>query len=203
MRRCGLGGHDCLHPAGSADGSSKYSNESSHLLSPILAQATGRSVLDYAREKLFTPLGISTDNAAEPVLREDNIDAYESAPGFGWAVDPQGYHFGAGGLKLTAPDQAKIGQLYLDKGQWDGRQVVSAAWVEDSTRAHAPAAGRVTLAQDYGYQWWVTTAAGHPAYAAMGYAGQLIEVVQDLELVVVVASAFGPTTRTPIPTRRW
>ena len=92
------------HPPG---GGFHYSSAASHLLSAILLQATGRSVLDYAREKLFTPLGIDTDPAAEPVVRVENVAAYDSA-GFAWPVDPQGIHVGHSLLKMTAPDMAKL-----------------------------------------------------------------------------------------------
>jgi CubicO group peptidase (beta-lactamase class C family) len=170
-----------------------YSSAGSHLLSAILSQATGRSTLDYAREKLFTPLGISTVPAAEPVVWEAGRQAYERAR-FAWPTDPQGNHAGFSFLKLTARDMDKLGQLWLDRGRWAGRQLVTAAWVTESTTSLVDTHG---TPEQYGYQWWVTTADGHRAYAAMGYGGQLIEVVPDLGLVAVVAStdavgAAGP-----------
>ena len=161
-----------------------YSSAGSHLLSAIVAEATGRSVLDYARDKLFDPLGIDSTSATEIVAREENVEAYEAAD-FAWPVAPEGYHVGYSLLKLTAPDMAKIGQLMLHGGQWNGTQVVSEEWVQKSTHPHVPADG---VADHYGYQWWVTDAAGHPAFAAAGFQGQLIEVVPDLGLVVVVSS---------------
>ena len=165
-----------------------YASAGSHLLSAILRQATGRSTLDYARAKLFTPLGISTLPAAEIVAREESQPAYDRA-GFAWPTDPQGNQSGFSFLKLTARDMATLGQLWLDKGRWAGRQLVSAAWVTESTRSHVDTQ---STPEQYGYQWWVTTADGHPAYAAMGYGGQLIEVVPDLDLVTVVASTDAP-----------
>ena len=170
-----------------------YSSAGSHLLSAILRQATGRSTLDYARAKLFTPLGISTLPAAEPVAREETRPAYDRA-GFAWPTDPQGNHVGFSFLKLTARDMDKLGQLWLNRGRWGGRQLVSAAWVNESTTSQVETQ---TTPEQYGYQWWVTTADGHPAFAAVGYGGQLIEVVPDLDLVTVVAStdaigAAGP-----------
>src|SRR4029077_3986830 len=76
-----------------------YSSGGSHLLSAILATATGTSVLDYARAKLFDPLGIPTRPAFQPLPTASNIDAYQNA-GFAWPVDPQQRHAGFGFLKL-------------------------------------------------------------------------------------------------------
>ena len=165
-----------------------YASAGSHLLSAILRQATGRSTLDYARAKLFTPLGISTVPAAEPVARSESDPAYDRAR-FAWPTDPQGNHVGFSFLKLTARDMDKLGQLWLNQGRWAGRQLVSAARVTESTTSHVDTH---STPEQYGYQCWVTTADGHRAYAAIGYGGQLIEVVPDLDLVVVVASTDAP-----------
>jgi CubicO group peptidase (beta-lactamase class C family) len=169
-----------------------YASAGSHLLSAILVEATGRSVLDYARERLFDPLGIDTDSAAEPLAVIENLPVYEAAS-FAWPVDPQGLHLGHTYLKINAPDMAKIGQLMLDDGRWDGEQIVSTQWVTESTRAQVATSGGST--GDYGYQWWVTTANGLDAFAAVGFGGQLIEVVPDLRLVVVVSSTVPDVPR--------
>jgi len=163
-----------------------YASAGSHLLSAILVEATGRSVLDYARDKLFNPLGISTDPATEPLAVEENLPVYEAAS-FAWPVDPQGLHLGDAFLKISARDMAKIGQLMLAGGRLDEKQIVPALWVTESTRAHVPTGGYGPGGDDYGYHWWVTTADGHDAFVAAGFGGQLIEVVPDLDLVVVVS----------------
>ena len=163
-----------------------YASAGSHLLSAILVEATGRSVLDYARDKLFNPLGISTDPATEPLALEENLPVYEAAS-FAWPVDPQGVHLGDAFLKISAPDMAKIGQLMLAGGRWDEKQIVPAQWVTESTRAHVSTGGYGVGGDDYGYHWWVTSADGHDAFVAAGFGGQLIEVVPDLDLVVVVS----------------
>jgi CubicO group peptidase (beta-lactamase class C family) len=162
-----------------------YASAGSHLLSAILAEATGRSVLDYARDKLFDPLGIDSEPAAEPLAVVENVPVYEAAS-FAWPIDPQGLHLGYTLLKISAPDMAKLGQLMLDDGRWDGDQIVSTQWVAESTRAQVPT-GHGFGGDDYGYHWWVTTTDGHDAFAAVGFGGQLIEVVPDLDLVVVVS----------------
>jgi CubicO group peptidase (beta-lactamase class C family) len=76
---------------------------------------------------------------------------------------------------------AKIGYLYLNEGQWGGKQVVPSAWVEASTRKHISA----TLQDGYGYQWWI---ADSGIYMALGYAGQFIFIVPEKDMVVVFTS---------------
>jgi CubicO group peptidase (beta-lactamase class C family) len=166
-----------------------YSSASSHLLSAIVADATGQSTLAFARTRLFAPLGIATDNALEQKIRgwpptQAQLKAYEQAT-VAWPRDPQGYHFGGAFLKLPARDLAKFGYLYLNGGRWDGAQVVPADYVAASTRPQSdPSQGP----GDYGYQWWVTNETGHDSFRALGYGGQLIQVIPDLDLVVVITS---------------
>jgi CubicO group peptidase (beta-lactamase class C family) len=167
-----------------------YSNAGSHLLSAIVADSTGHSTLAFARARLFAPLGIHAEHAFLPV----NIDnasraeaqAYERAA-VAWNTDPQGYQTGWSGLKLPARDLAKLGYLYLNGGRWDGVQVVPAGYVRASIQrqSHPPPGGRF---DGYGYQWWVTSEHGHPSFVAVGYGGQFIQVIPDLDLVVVITS---------------
>ncbi len=164
-----------------------YSDPGTHLVAAALVQATGRPVLEYAREKLFEPLGVDTDPAAEPPATPEGLADYEAA-GFAWPVDPQGIHVGPGGLKLRPRDMAALGSLYLHGGTVDGERVVSADWTLDATSMHVPARG---AADGYGYLWWVGEADGSPAYLAWGFGGQLIEVVPDRRLVVAVSSHVG------------
>ena len=117
-----------------------YSERSAHLLSAVLTSATGSTVLEFARERLFDPLGIVTEPAAEPAAVESGAPAYQRA-GFAWPVDPQGRHLGAAGLKLTPPDMARIGQLMADGGRSDGRQVVPFWWVAEATSRHVEQSG--------------------------------------------------------------
>ena len=106
-----------------------YSNATAHLVGAVLRRAVDRPLLEYAREMLFDPLGIDT----RPAWQGWNVEAGLSKPGFAWATDREGTNTGCCGLKLTAPDMLKIGQLYLDDGRWQGRQLVSPQWVKDST----------------------------------------------------------------------
>ena len=98
-----------------------YSNASAHLVGAVLRHAIDRPLLEYAREKLFDPLGIDT----RPAWQGWDVEAGLRKPGFGWGTDREGTNSGCCLLKLTAPDMLKIGQLYLDQGRWQGRQLVS------------------------------------------------------------------------------
>jgi CubicO group peptidase (beta-lactamase class C family) len=107
-----------------------YSSAGSHLLSAVVADATGQSLLAYARANLFGPLGIATTNALVQPVRHwpptpAELAAYEQAP-VAWPTDPQGYQVGFAWLRLPARDLAKFGYLYLNGGRWDGTQVVPA-----------------------------------------------------------------------------
>jgi CubicO group peptidase (beta-lactamase class C family) len=94
---------------------------------------------------------------------------------------------------MTAGDMVRLGNLYLDKGAWEGEQLVPSGWVEDATSPVVSTADGFGGA-DYGYQWWVTSAGEHPAFAAIGYGGQIVEVVPDLRLVVVASTWIDDTT---------
>ena len=167
-----------------------YSSASSQLLSAVVADATGQSTLAFARARLFGPLGIASARAPAPVLVANPspaaVGAYARAA-VAWPTDPQGYQLGFSGLKLPSRDLAKLGYLYLNGGRWDGRQVIPADYVAASTHPHStpPPDGP---AESYGYQWWVTSQGGHPSFLAVGYGGQLLQVVPDLDLVVVITS---------------
>jgi CubicO group peptidase (beta-lactamase class C family) len=174
-----------------------YSNATSHLLSAIVADATGQSTLAFARAKLFGPLGIAADNALEQTVRHwpptpAELAAYERAT-VAWPRDPQGYHFGGAFLKLPARELAKFGYLYLNGGRWDGTQVLPADYVAASTRPQSEPGGP----GDYGYQWWVTNESGHDGFRAQGYGGQLIQLIPDLDLVVVITSDVNQESRDP------
>ncbi len=143
-----------------------YNTGGSHLLAVILAEVTGRDPADYAAEKLFAPLGIE--------------------PG-AWMRSPQGEPSGGSGLELTPRDMAKFGFLYLNGGRWAGDQIVPPAYVAAAT-SYQSAGDAVGGYANYGYQWWITaTDAGYPAYFALGYGGQHIFIVPDLDLVVIAA----------------
>jgi CubicO group peptidase (beta-lactamase class C family) len=144
-----------------------YDGGSSHLLSAALTKVTGRRAAELAREQIFAPLGIQD--------------------GWRWPDDGQGVSIGGDALALRARDLAKLGQLYLQEGTWNGRRLVPAAWVRESTRKHTEVG---TPRLGYGYQWWVheSDTPGAAGYAALGYGGQAVVVLPALDLVVAVTT---------------
>jgi CubicO group peptidase (beta-lactamase class C family) len=168
-----------------------YSNASSHLLSAIVADATGQSTLGFARARLFGPLGIHSDHAFQPRAEAQTATpaqqrAYQQAA-VAWPRDPQGYHFGFGETKLPARDLAKFGWLYLNGGRWNGSQVVPADYVRASTQPHTDLP-RLGPGGGYGYQWWTRHVGPHDSFVAAGIWGQRILVLTDLDLVVVITT---------------
>ena len=136
-----------------------YDSPGMHLLSAVLQESTGMTALEFARQNLFGPLGI------QEVI---------------WESDPQGYTHGWGDLHLKPRDAAKLGYLWLNKGIWEGVQIVSASWVEDAVKPHTS-----TGKDDYGYGWWVS----EDSYYAFGRGGQNIKVVPALNAIVVTTGS--------------
>jgi CubicO group peptidase (beta-lactamase class C family) len=159
-----------------------YSEPGVHVLSAVLMEAAGMSVLDYARKELFDPLGIDTRPALETRSEMD----YEAAD-FAWVADPQGVHTGGFWMKLRPEDMLKLGQLYLDGGVWDGERIVPAAWVRAATTRQVIGVGRNSQFPHYGYLWWVGEMDDERAFAAIGIGGQRVVVVPDRRLVVVTS----------------
>jgi CubicO group peptidase (beta-lactamase class C family) len=144
----------------------EYCSPGFHLLSAILTVATGQTELDFAWANLFGPLGM-----------RDVI----------WPSDPQGNTRGMGDLMLRPLDAAKLGQLWLNGGEWQGRQIVSRDWVEAASTAKVATTDEN---QDYGYGWWMDheNAAGH-VYRADGRGGQYIVVVPALDVVLATTGS--------------
>jgi len=146
-----------------------YSTGSTHLLSAILTQASGMTTKQFAQEHLSSALGFSMSY---------------------WSQDPQGIYFGGNDMEMTPRQMLEFGRLYLHDGRHDNEQVISRSWVQDSHEPHARSPrgqGRF-----YGYGWWLRDLAGMQVPVAWGYGGQLIFVVQELDLVVVATSESTP-----------
>ncbi len=145
-----------------------YTNAGPHLISAILQHATGVDTADYAQQKLFGPLGIS-----EPR----------------WLKDADGLTLGGYGLSLTPEQLAVFGCLYLNEGEYSGKQIVSKEWVKESTSFMIKTATDLASEQfGYGYLWWQN---GFGGYSARGYAGQYIFVLPEYDAVVVFTSKLS------------
>ena len=159
------------------------------VLSGILVKATGQSVLEFAKENLFEPLDINIEKNITFDSKEEQMEFYKSTDMNGWVADPQGVNTAGWGLTISPVDMAKIGQLFLNKGRYNGRQIVSEKWVEESTTEHSR---WKKLNLPYGYLWWVGEKGG---YAAMGDGGNIIYVNPDKNLVVAITSLFYPRAK--------
>lgn len=162
------------------------------IFSGILINATGRSVLDFAREHLFEPLDIGVKDCVVFRNKEEQMAFYKDRHAEGWVSDPKGVHTAGWGLMLTPMDMLKIGELCLHDGVWNGRQIVSAKWIRESTKVHSRWGER-----KYGYLWWIIDEE-ESSYAALGDGGNVIYVNPAKELVVVMASYFKPKVEDPM-----
>jgi CubicO group peptidase (beta-lactamase class C family) len=160
-----------------------------HILSGILVRATGQSILDFAAENLFSPLGINVTHNVVLHNKEEHIAVMNDKNTSGWVVDPQGINTAGWGLFLTPVDMAKIGQLYLGGGMWNGEQIVPAGWIDESTKEHSRW-GELS----YGYLWWIIDDKEH-IYAALGDGGNVIYVNTNKKMVISIASLFIPDAK--------
>ena len=143
-----------------------YNTAATYVLSAIVQKVTGQTVLDYLRPRLFEPLGI-----ADPV----------------WDASAQGISFGGFGLSLRTEDIAKFGQLFLQKGEWQGRRLVPADWIEAATSRETAngSSPDSDWDQGYGYQFWRCR---HGFYRGDGAFGQFCIVMPQYDTVVAVTS---------------
>lgn len=143
-----------------------YNTPATFMLSAIVQKTTGQAVLDYLHPRLFEPLGIENPT---------------------WERNKQGISMGGFGLSIRTEDIARFGQLYLQRGQWRGRQLVPAAWVDTATsrwmsNGSNPASD---WEQGYGFQFWRCR---HGVYRADGANGQFCIVFPELDAVVAITA---------------
>ncbi len=146
-----------------------YNSPATYVLSAIVQKVTGQTVRDYLQSRLFDPLGIAKPR---------------------WDESAQGVSLGALGLNLRTEDIARFGQLYLQKGQWQGRQLIPSAWVEEATSLETANGSDPTSDwnQGYGYQFWRCR---HGFYRGDGAFGQFCIVMPQYDAVVAVTSGTG------------
>lgn len=140
----------------------EYDSMSTYLLSAIVQKVTGMTVLDYLKLKLFTPMNITE---------------------VAWEISPEGVNTGGWGLHIQSESLAKFGQLLLNRGVWEGKQLLPASWVEQMTTKQME-----TGDDPYGYQMRLCEYPG--ASRADGALGQYILIIPDKEMVVVITECM-------------
>jgi CubicO group peptidase (beta-lactamase class C family) len=160
------------HPPGSAW---NYSTLDTQLIAAVMREATGAPLSAFAEEQLFAPMGVGPTE---------------------WLADATGGTIGGQNLRMTPRDMAKLGLLYLHGGLWEGRQLVPAAWVRESTTPQGEAlyvpTGKVEPIRFYGYHWWLWEETWYNGLSegthAMGYAGQSVLILPRLNMVIVTTA---------------
>lgn len=155
-----------------------YNTGLTQLLSSVIANVSGMSVMDFAKENLFEKIGMNVTY---------------------WQSDKQGSNGGGSGLCLTSQDMARFGYLYLNNGLWDNEQVIPAEWIEDSLKSHIKA----NDTQDYGYLFWIekisdtVNSKTYSIFQAYGSGGQIIMVIPELDMVIVITCdrSISPTVK--------
>ena len=139
------------------------------MCSAIIQKVSGETLLDYLTPRLFEPLGIENPS---------------------WETDPDGINTGGWGLSITTEDISKFGQLYLQKGVWKGKQLVSEEWVEEATKLQSSNGSNPESDWDqgYGYQFWRCR---HNLYRGDGAFGQFCIVMPDQDAVLAITSGTG------------
>jgi CubicO group peptidase (beta-lactamase class C family) len=150
-----------------------YNGGGTDLLGNVLERVSGKTLKAFAGEMLFSPLGITE---------------------FEWKDWPKnGKIAAAGGLRLRPRDAAKIGQLVLNRGAWQGKQIVPAEWIDTSTTPRFQAVGYFGGTLFYGYQWWMGRSLSNGRefkwVGAFGWGGQRIFIVPELDLVMMTTAA--------------
>ena len=164
-----------------------------HVLSGILYKATNMKIVDYANEYLFKPLGIKehVNYYAETAEDHKAFTIGKAPKEHIWFSDPEGLGTPGYGLCMSAEDMAKIGLLCLNKGVHNGKQIVSAGWIEEMTSPRVVESNQFR-GMEYGYLWWIIDREKN-IYAAIGNSGNVIYVNPEKSVVIAVASYFKPT----------
>jgi CubicO group peptidase (beta-lactamase class C family) len=150
-----------------------YNTAATYVLSALVTRLTGARLLDFLRPGLFEPLGIATPT---------------------WETSPEGVDLGGTGLSVTTEEIARFGQLYLQRGEWQGSRLLPEAWVREATARQVPngPASNADWEQGYGYQFWRCR---HGAYRGDGAFGQFCVVMPEQEAVLAITSGVPSMQR--------
>jgi len=160
-----------------------YNSGGSQLMAEVIRQSTGKHADEYAQQFLFAPLGITR---------------------WHWKRTPTGHPDTEGGLYLEATDLARIGQLYLDDGVWQGKRILPAGWAREATARLVQNINPAnTNTPGYGYQWWRYDRRGVDVWAGNGFGGQFLIIIPQARMVAVTNAwnVFGdrvPGTLSPL-----
>ncbi|MBN2695808.1 serine hydrolase [bacterium] len=167
-------------------GKFQYSSANAHLLSIILTKSTGLSAREFANRYLFEPIGAETipDSSSS-----NSIDDVFGKNIIGWAKDPQNYTIGGWGLRISLRDMAKFGYLYLNKGVWSDKTIISEEWINSTITINS---------NSYSYLWWVKDLEESIfSFSAVGSGGNIICCVPDRDLVVAITSDVQSKVKNP------
>ncbi|NND95861.1 MAG: serine hydrolase [Pirellulaceae bacterium] len=155
--------HDVPHKPGTHF---RYNTPATYMLSAIVQKVTGETVLEYLQPRLFDPLGIQSPQ---------------------WDNSPQGISIGGYGLYLRTEDIAKFGQLYLQRGKWNGRQILPESWVQQAASKQVSNGSDPDQDWDqgYGFQFWRCR---HGAYRGDGKDGQFCVVLPEQDAVIAITA---------------
>jgi CubicO group peptidase (beta-lactamase class C family) len=164
-----------------------------HILTGLLSKVSDMTSVDFANKYLFEPIGVQRHINYRAKTAEEHKDfTMNKKPKENvWFCDPQGVGTAGYGLCFSAEDMAKIGLLCLNKGNFNGHQIVPSEWIDEMTKP-------VSVTGDkfgnmlYGYLWWIINEEKN-IYAAIGNSGNVIYVNAENHLVVSVTSYFKPT----------
>jgi CubicO group peptidase (beta-lactamase class C family) len=153
-----------------------YNGGYSQIFSAIVTDKTGMNTMEFAKKNLFSPLGITK---------------------FIWRTDRQGLYDAGGGLSMTPRDMAKYGYLIMNKGMWDGKQIIPADFVAESIKTQTT----FNANSGYGYEsWWTIPLDGY--YYAAGIRGQRIYVMEKQDMVVVTSGNLPEDSQTETKVRK-
>lgn len=169
----------------SQPGKFQYYTGGIHLLSAAITRTTGMCAREFANERLFGPLGMRVIPDQKQAF--GLLDVY-SKKSTGWIKDPDGNSTGGFGLTLSLRDMARFGFLYLNKGMWDTKQIISEKWVNESINPSVHLDLEGIGYNGYGYLWWLREDNGISSFSALGDGGNVICCIPEKDLVIAIAS---------------